>query len=295
MESQILITYLEKIEFFYKINNEKFKSKAMINAIEIISKQLFIENGKEAMKLKGIGKGIAKKIDHIIINKSIPNQYICNKYKIYKLFLDIWGCGPIRASKWVNKGYSKLEDIPENEQTHAIKIGIKYYNDFKKKIPRILIEIFEKYLQKSEQFKKLQISMKISGSYRREKIESGDIDILIDKNISGFVSFLEESEYIIETLASGTCKFEGVIKLGSQACRIDIYQINNSKSWPFALLYFTGSKKLNIKMRNKAINKGYKLSEYGLEGYENNINCEINSEEDIFKALDMEFINPKNR
>lgn len=290
MNSNYLIDYLEEINLYYKINNENFKSKAITNAMNILIRQPFIKSGKEAMKLKGIGKGIAKKIDYIIEHKSIPEEYKIKEIKSYKLFLGISFVGPIRASKWIQKQYTKLSDIPESEQIHAIKIGIKHYDDFQKKIPRALIENFEENLQKSVELRNLKISWKITGSYRREKSESGDIDILIDHNIDRFILFLKKSEYITETLAHGTHKFEGVMKLGEQACRIDIYQTTKS-SWPFGLLYFTGSKFLNIKMRNKAVSKGYKLSEYGLENYKG----EINSEEDIFKALDMEYVELHNR
>ena len=51
---------------------------------------------------------------------------------------------------------------------------------------------------------------------------------------------------------------------------IDIRLISK-KSYPYALLYFTGSKKTNTFMRNQAIKQGYKLSEYGLYDKNNNI------------------------
>ena len=57
---------------------------------------------------------------------------------------------------------------------------------------------------------------------------------------------------------------------------------------------FTGSGEFNKKMRLVAKKKGYKLSEYGLFDKHNHI-IKVNSERDIFKILDMEYLPPRLR
>ena len=75
--------------------------------------------------------------------------------------------------------------------------------------------------------------------------------------------------------------------------RIDIRYIPYD-SYYSALLYFTGSAELNKKMRIIAKNKGYKLSEYGLFK-DDGTKLDIKSEEDMFKKLNMDYIEPKFR
>ena len=74
--------------------------------------------------------------------------------------------------------------------------------------------------------------------------------------------------------------------------RVDI-RFLHAAQWGSALLYFTGSKEHNILMRKKAIARGWKLSEYGLFEGENIIASE--TEEEIFEALEMEYVEPRNR
>jgi DNA polymerase/3'-5' exonuclease PolX len=160
------------------------------------------------------------------------------------------------------------------------------------------------------------IEFEFVGSFRRKNKDLGDIDILI-KNRSGLVlkdiiKQLEDKSYIIEKLAQGNNKFMGICKLSPElpARRIDIL-IAEPSYYYFALLYFTGSYNFNIYMRKIALKKGLSLSEYGFKaanaanagvgvGVANNKNIidttdSIHSEEDIFKYLDMAFVEPHKR
>jgi len=65
------------------------------------------------------------------------------------------------------------------------------------------------------------------------------------------------------------------------------------KSYYTSLLFMTGSKQFNIKMRKIAKKMNYKLNEYGL--YLNSKKIKIKCEKDIFKKLNMKFIQPKYR
>ena len=90
----------------------------------------------------------------------------------------------------------------------------------------------------------------------------------------------------------------GICKLNEESTgrRIDIL-LCDKKHYYFTLLYFTGSYEFNIKMRRKALEKGYSLSEYGFTDINTKElkSFDINSEEDIFKILDMKFVKPENR
>jgi DNA polymerase (family 10) len=65
------------------------------------------------------------------------------------------------------------------------------------------------------------------------------------------------------------------------------------EQFPFALHYFTGNKDHNIAMRARAQARGLKLNEYELASEKKKVHCK--TEEDIFKALDLDYIPPQLR
>ena len=91
----------------------------------------------------------------------------------------------------------------------------------------------------------------------------------------------------------------GVCKIGKISRRIDIRCFNYPEYYA-AMLYFTGSKNFNLQMRNKAIEKGYSLNEYGLKKMNSEkkyvkVDHQFKEEEDIFEYLGFEYIKPENR
>jgi len=149
----------------------------------------------------------------------------------------------------------------------------------------------------------------IVGSYRREKPTSGDIDLLIkikDKDnyegiLKKIVKKLEDDNYILEVLACKDKKFMGIVKLkdSNTARRLDML-ITFPEEYACALLYFTGSKEHNIKVRNKALKMGYTLNEHRMEkSKQGGLKVPdvpiFNTEKDIFDFLEMEYIKPSLR
>ena len=74
--------------------------------------------------------------------------------------------------------------------------------------------------------------------------------------------------------------------------QIDIL-ITTEQSYYLALLYFTGSKYFNIYIRTFALQYNMKINEYEL--LKNNKRVNINSEEEIFEVLKMQYIKPEYR
>ena len=87
----------------------------------------------------------------------------------------------------------------------------------------------------------------------------------------------------------GICK----IPQFEQYMRIDI-RLVTPQQYPYAILYFTGSKNTNTYMRNTAIKLGFKLNEYGLFDKYNNL-IELKTEKDIFECLNIPYLEPQNR
>jgi DNA polymerase/3'-5' exonuclease PolX len=171
--------------------------------------------------------------------------------------------------------------------TKSQKISLTYHNDIIKKIPRSEIDKHVKFIRN------IVPTVDIVGSYRRGSKYSSDIDIVIREPIASAVSKLTEAGYIKAVISSGTKKFSGIVRITKIHRHIDII-FTTSRSYPFAMLYFTGSAKFNIIMRLNAKRNGWKLNEYGLwNGFISIAN--IKTERDIFNALKIKYVDPENR
>ena len=130
----------------------------------------------------------------------------------------------------------------------------------------------------------------VAGSRRRGKSTIGDIDIIIADNanhgeILGFCKGLLD-----DILVAGDKKVSGI----KSRRQVD-FRIVNEDQFGAMLLHATGSAEFNRMMRSKAIDKGWKLSEYGLRERDTDKVIASETEEEIFKALDMEYVKPENR
>ena len=101
---------------------------------------------------------------------------------------------------------------------------------------------------------------------------------------------------ILKVTAKGETKASVILDGGIQ-CDL---RVVSDKEFPFALAYFTGSKEHNIVMRQRAIQRGLRLNEYGLfkskeETRDPKLLVPCLSEEEIFEKLDLPFIEPELR
>jgi DNA polymerase beta len=159
----------------------------------------------------------------------------------------------------------------------------------------------------------LKIKFDICGSYRRGALESGDVDILISQNdgdLKKIVKKLQKNNIIIDSLTTeGSTKFMGIYRINDMSAlalalapapapvpaparRIDI-RLVSPDSYYAALLYFTGNKNFNIYLRQKAIDNGYTLNEYGLK-FNDELRV-LKSENEIFEILNISVIDPEKR
>jgi len=123
-----------------------------------------------------------------------------------------------------------------------------------------------------------------AGSIRRMQETVGDIDTLVtarhpEKVMEEFVAMPE----VIEVIARGPTKTSVRLNLGINA---DI-RVVASESFGAALQYFTGDKNHNIELRKIAIEKGFKLNEYGLFSAKNEKKLVGKTEGEIYKKLGM--------
>ena len=136
----------------------------------------------------------------------------------------------------------------------------------------------------------------IAGSFRRKKEIVRDLDFLVStKKPEAVMEFFTTHPLVENILAHGATKSSVILKNGIQC---DLRAVTAAE-FPFALNYFTGSKEHNVRMRSRALSRGWSLNEYrfsAAEGRELREPLpEIQEEADIYRALDLDPIEPELR
>jgi DNA polymerase (family 10) len=290
----------------------QFRIRAYRNAartIEGYPNRLYkmVESGEPIDEIPGIGEDLSTKINEIIETGNLvflEELRSRTPQSLIKL-LNISGLGPKRVQKLFNE--LKITNIEELRT--ALESGkVSELDGFgPKTVENILAALDTKSFKKertrldiAEQFvdplvdylKDLDIvkNAVIAGSYRRRKETVGDLDIIAvseegEKVCEAFVEF----DSVSEILSKGTTKASVKLRSGLQ---VDL-RVVGQDSFGAALLYFTGSKAHNIHMRNYAVDKGYKVNEYGV--FEDDEYIIGKTEEEIYDLFGMSFIEPEIR
>ncbi|MEU9045413.1 MULTISPECIES: DNA polymerase/3'-5' exonuclease PolX [unclassified Kitasatospora] len=131
-----------------------------------------------------------------------------------------------------------------------------------------------------------------AGSLRRMRETVGDIDVLATAEDSApLMAALTELPYVAEVIGSGTTKTS---VRTTQGVQVDL-RVVPEEDWGAALVYFTGSKAHNIKLRTMAVRAGLKLSEYGLFEVDGGAKVVSETEEEVYAALGLPWIAPQLR
>ena len=134
----------------------------------------------------------------------------------------------------------------------------------------------------------------VAGSVRRMKETVRDMDILaVSKKPAALMDYFVSLPGVVEVYAKGDTKASVRLESG-----IDVdLRVVPEQSWGAALNYFTGSKEHNVALRELAIAKKWKLSEYGLFAMRNKKEMRIagTTEQGLYKKLGMEYIEPELR
>jgi len=234
----------------------------------------------------------------------------------------IHGIGRAKAQELWSQGIASpeelraaLKDNPCLINPHQ-KIGLRYARDLSAKIPRSEMEQWEHLLKSVLSEVSSKAYGEVLGSYRRGVSESGDVDFFITgpktdaagaKLLTAFIQALEDKGVIEETFSHGKKKFMGVGQLDSTFRHLDIFFVSPAK-FPFAMVHWTGSKDFNVYLRNRALRRGWSLSDQGVKQHSANGKAataaqiraaigkdSIESEEDLFNFLGIQYIAPEDR
>ncbi len=287
------------------------KAARSIETLEKDIAQTYREKGLKGLKeISGVGEGIAKKIEQYIktnqvaeyekLRKTIPSGV--------EEMMHIPGMGPKKAFRLYTelkiKSLQELESAAKSGKIRKMEgFGARSEQDILRGIElaktgqeRILLgnvlPVARKLVEKLQALKEVK-KIEIGGSTRRMKETCKDIDILvISKNPKKIMDFFTSLEDVRHVLAKGSTKSSVVLK--QYGLNADI-RVLEPKSFGAALQYFTGSKDHNIKLRQIAIKKGYKLSEYGLFRAKTDKYICGKTEGEIYKKLGLKYIKPEMR
>ena len=313
------IELLETISRLLELKGENpFKIRAYTNAARAL--ETFSGNFEQRVQentlveLDGIGDAIAKKISEYVTTGQL--EYLEKLHAefpptIFELF-ELTGL----AGKKVKALYERLNVRTIADLEAACLDGrVAELPGFGEKTAANLLRAIEQRKKRSGRF--LLSDAKIwtdellahfkdhpavfqiaaGGSFRRGRETIGDLDLLIATKEPERVTdhFLSHKE-IDRILARGETKSSVLLKSGIQA---DLRVVANNE-FPFALGYFTGNKDHNVALRGRALQNGWTLNEYRLGPLPDSKKPpkpipEINTEEDLYRALGLDYIPPELR
>ena len=269
---------------------------------------------KALLTIPGIGKGMAANIRDLVASGTMPlREELLQRYKPTMLeLLRLPGMGP----KTVALVYSALgvHDIDGLEE--AAKRGdllplprmgqkftdklLKGIEDYRKNSSRFRIDVARQHAERISELIRLFPGIETitpAGSLRRGRETVGDLDLLVTGPacepdvVAAAVEHVATLPLIDKLLARGQNKVSFTLRNNLQ---VDVRLLPRA-SYGAALQYFTGSKMHNVALRQRAIKRGLTLSEYALLRLEDNVVVAAATEQEIYNALDLDYIPPELR
>jgi DNA polymerase (family 10) len=299
---------------------DPFRIRSYRRAAEAVEQQtsslatLVVEDPKQLLAISGIGKGMAANITAIVETGTLPlRTELLQKYKPTMLeLLRLPGMGPKSvALLWSALGVAdldmleaaaregKLASLPRMGDKFAAKL-LKGIEDYRKNSSRFRIdratEQADRIAALIREFPGVE-EITPAGSLRRGRETVGDLDLLVTgpacepDRVGAAVEHVANLPLIDKLVARGQNKVSFTLRNNLQ---VDVRLLPRA-SYGAALQYFTGSKHHNVTLRQRAIKRGLTLSEYALLRLEDNTIVAAATEEEIYRALGLDYIPPELR
>lgn len=260
-------------------------------------------------EVEGVGKGIAAGIEQWLKTGTI-DYYEELQTQVPRGLLEVTrvpGVGPKRARLLHDElGIGSLEELEQacvEGRVRTVKgLGAKTEENILKGIERlrrhserlplgVALPIARSLV---DELQKVPVVQRVAytGSARRGRETVGDIDIIASSEhaaavIEAFVGIAG----VQDVLAKGQEKASVILAQGMQ---VDLLVVQDHQ-FASALHHFTGSKEHNITMRELARSRGLRISEHGILDEATDTMLPIETEADVFAALDLPFIPPELR
>ncbi|MEM9443962.1 MAG: DNA polymerase/3'-5' exonuclease PolX [Verrucomicrobiota bacterium] len=315
MDTAEVAEILEEIGALLEIKGENpFKCRAYYNGARIVStlsedlKTLVDEN--RLGEIKGLGKALQEKLQTLVLEgrldyyeslkASIPHGVI--------QMMQVPGMGPKKVGQIYRElaiaDIETLESACRDHKLAALKgFGKKTEDKILQGIEQLrryknlhlygdVIELAGELVDQLRAHPQVS-RISLAGSLRRKKEVVKDIDLIASSNQPETVMKDFVSLQLIETVTNHGVTKSSVILEGGIQCDL---RVVNDEQFPYALHHFTGSKEHNVVMRQRAIERGMKLSEWGLfQRDEKGALVRCNDEKELFDQLDLDEISPELR
>lgn len=277
-----------------------------------------LAQGEEKLtELPGIGERMAEHIREILKTGDYRvRQKLLKKYPVTLLeVLRLQSIGPKKAGllwrtfkaatveqveKLAHSG--KLRDLPgfgEKSEQNILKAIEVYKRSTGRFHIHKAVEAADELVTYIKQLDAIVDAVSPAGSLRRGRETVGDLDILVTltkghrsrKDIDTIADHILKFPGVDETLARGENKVSCRLLSGMQ---VDV-RILEKESFGAALMYFTGSKEHNVKLRGRANKMGLTLNEYGLSTLKGDHRVAGKTEEEIYAKLKLSYIAPELR
>ena len=303
-------TLLEIADLLELKGENPFKIRAYRNAADIVSHAAEAVSALDEAALRGwsgIGKDLAGRIREIAatgdcgIRRELLTEFPATLLDVLRL----QGVGP----KTVAVLYRELRIKSLDDLAAAAKAGrIRAVKGMGGKKEQLILQAIEErqrfagrhLLSRATEMAEAIVAylkeqapaaeLTTVGSVRRGAETSGDLDILASGADTTLADAFTRFPQVERVLANGGTKASVLLRAGSQADPL----IVTADQRGAALHYFTGSKPHNIALRDRALERGWKLNEYGLFDADEKPIAGA-AEQDIYKALGLAYIEPELR
>ncbi len=289
---------------------DQFRIRAYENAARSVrgsQRDVADLSAKELTDLPNVGKSIAEKIREWVDTGTIEklDELRADVGGGVRDLLSVSGLGPKRAAL-VNQelGISSVAELRAAAERGALRDLEGFGELLEGKILAATEHVGEERVHVGvalrlaeavlDELRELDEVGKIAyaGSLRRVQETIGDVDVLVASTKPGPIMDRFTSMGIVrEVLAHGDTKSSVVTREGVQ---VDL-RVIAPNVWGAALIYFTGSKAHNVKIRERAVQRGLKLSEYGLFEADTDKLLASKTEEEVYAALELPWIPPTLR
>lgn len=314
MDNAAIARTLEEVADILEIQNENpFRIRAYRNAVRTIQIQTtplarLVAESRPLTDLPGIGKEMANHIKEMVETGTLGyrDELLAEVPRSVVELMRLPAVGPKKAKKlWDELQISTVDELEEaakagriariagfgEKSQQKILAGIQ---DHRQHTSRMLLADAEQFveplldwLRQSPGLERLEVA----GSYRRRRETIGDIDLLAVAREPALVMqhFLGHA-WIEKVAMSGDTR--ATVTLGS-GLQVDLRAVP-PESYGAALVYFTGSKEHNVKLRRRAVERGLRVSEYGVFN-EDDTWIAGREEEDVYAAVGLAWIPPELR
>jgi DNA polymerase (family 10) len=290
---------------------QSFRVRAYESAAQAITAQandLGQLTVKELQKIDGIGKSTAEKIRELIETGKVAKlEALRQKHPpAVVALLRIQGLGPKALQRLrAELGVQSIDDLRRVLAEHKLRTLKGFGEKSEEKLAQSLARLEEQgavgrtpisvALPLAERIVAHLASLpgvthaSTCGSLRRFSETIGDVDILVSApDPEPVMEALCAMSFVDRVIGRGAAKTSVVTRRGTQ---VDL-RVVAANQIGAALLYFTGSKGHNIKLRTRALARGWTLNEYALSEIEGGRVVASETEEQIYAALGLPFIPP---